>query len=151
MTAEVTRAATDFGRAATDFGRVEISHVTGDRFTVRIRDHAVTVDQPKGAGGEDTGPTPTELFVASLAGCVGYYVRRALARRGHPTDGLAVTTTYRMGTNPARVAEVRITVTLPGDYDADTLARLRAVAEHCTVHNSLRIPPSVEIELATTP
>jgi uncharacterized OsmC-like protein len=46
-------------------------HLDGDRFAISIRDHMITVDQPVADGGQDTAPTPTELFVASLASCVG--------------------------------------------------------------------------------
>jgi hypothetical protein len=51
--------------------RVDYRH--GDRFDIRIRDHMVTVDQPADVGGDDAGPTPTELFVAGLASCVAFH------------------------------------------------------------------------------
>ena len=54
---------------------------------------AVTSSGPTsrvGDGGEDTGPTPTELFIASLAGCVAFYARRYLDRHDQPTEGLTV-------------------------------------------------------------
>jgi uncharacterized OsmC-like protein len=48
---------------------------------VAVRGHALRVDEPPSAGGEDTGPMPTELFCASLASCfclaVAYAGRRA--------------------------------------------------------------------------
>jgi hypothetical protein len=70
---------------------VTVQHVDGDRFTIGIRDHLIAVDQPDIEGGEDTAPTPTELFVASLASCVAFYARRYLARHKLPTTGLRVT------------------------------------------------------------
>lgn len=42
---------------------VVVAHHGGDRFRASIRGHEVLVDQPVAAGGEDTAPTPTELFV----------------------------------------------------------------------------------------
>jgi putative redox protein len=36
-----------------------------------IRGHQIIVDQPSNAGGKDTGPTPLEYLLVSLAGCVG--------------------------------------------------------------------------------
>ena len=39
----------------------------GFRSDVRIRDHALTVDEPHGIGGSDAGPTPVELVLAALA------------------------------------------------------------------------------------
>ena len=52
----------------------QMLHVTWqseDRFDIQIRGHTITVDQPTEIGGDDVGPTPTELFVAGLASCVG--------------------------------------------------------------------------------
>ena len=61
-----------------------VAHRGGDRFRIRVRGHEIDVDQPVGDGGEDTAPTPTELFVAGLASCVAFYARRYLARHGLP-------------------------------------------------------------------
>ena len=45
---------------------MRIEHEGGDRYRVRIRGHELVVDQPTEDGGEDAGPTPTELFVAGV-------------------------------------------------------------------------------------
>ena len=50
--------------------RVTTDAIGGDAYTISVRGHVLRVDQPTDAGGGDTGPTPTELFVASLAACV---------------------------------------------------------------------------------
>jgi uncharacterized OsmC-like protein len=108
----------------------------------------VTVDQPAALGGDDGAPTPTELFVASLATCVAFYAGRYLTRHGHPRDGLGVSVAYRMAADrPARVADVRLTVRVPKDLPAARWPALQAVVSHCTVHNSLVTPPAVRIEL----
>ena len=124
-----------------------VQHVDGDRFTIGIRDHLVDVDQPVSDGGEDTAPTPTELFVASLASCVAFYARRYLARHHLPTTGLRVTTDYRMGSHPSRVSDVRIGIALDSALPRERREALLAVAAHCTVHNSLTHPPVIDIAL----
>jgi putative redox protein len=50
-------------------GELTVRHLDADRFAIDIRGHTLTVDQPKDAGGEDTAPTPTELFVAVSSHC----------------------------------------------------------------------------------
>lgn len=64
-----------------------VRHLEGDRFRVEIRGHAVEVDQPIEDGGDDKAPTPTELFAASLASCVGFYAERFLRRHDLPVEG----------------------------------------------------------------
>jgi uncharacterized OsmC-like protein len=125
---------------------VTARHTGGDRFEVSIRDHLVTVDQPAGVGG-DEGPTPVELFVASLAACVAVLARRYLARHGLPTSGLAVTAEPEAANRPSRVAAVRLAIRLPAGVPEARRRSLLAVASHCTVHNSLRTPPEVTITL----
>jgi putative redox protein len=127
--------------------QLSVEHVGNDRFTVRVRGHAVFVDQPREAGGFDTAPTPTDLFAGALASCVAFYARRYLARHHLPEDGLAVTASYAMADRPARVAEIAIAVAVPETLSAEQRRALLAVASHCTVHNTLQQPPDVSIEL----
>lgn len=126
-----------------------VGYQGGDRFAVDVRGHRVLVDQPVDAGGEDTAPTPTELFVASLVSCVAFYARRYLARHDLPTAGLAVAATYEMADRPARVGRIGIRLHLPEGVPAERRAPLLAVASHCTVHNTLEDPPAVDIDIAT--
>jgi putative redox protein len=125
-----------------------VEHVGDDRFTIRVRGHSVFVDQPRDAGGFDTAPSPTELFAGALASCVAFYARRYLARHQLAEDELVVTATYALGGRPARVNEVVIRIDVSDALSADERRTLLAVASHCTVHNTLRQPPVVTIQLA---
>ncbi len=124
---------------------MRVSHLGGDRFAVEIRGHTVTVDQPVDAGGEDSAPTPTELFVAGLASCVGFYARRYCRRHDIPADGLEVSAGFAIGGRPARVTDITVRITPPTALPPERLAAFLAVASHCTVHNTLDEPPAVEI------
>jgi putative redox protein len=130
---------------------VTVRHLDGDRFAIGVRDHMFTVDQPADVGGDDTAPTPTELFVASLASCVAFYARRYLARHALPTAGLIVTADYTLGERPARVTEIRVDIRLPDGVPEQRRDALLAVASHCTVHNSLTDPPQITVDYADAP
>lgn len=132
--------------AATPAMRVE--HLGGDRFAIDVRGHRVLVDQPAEAGGQDSAPTPTELFVASLASCVAFYARRYLRRHGLATEGLAVDADFVLGTGPARVSDIDVRITLPDDVPEERRGALLAVASHCTVHNSITQEPDIAVRLA---
>jgi uncharacterized OsmC-like protein len=127
---------------------MDVRFVAGEAYEVAVRGHRLVVDQPADAGGQDSAPTPTELFVASLATCVAFYAGRFLTRHGYGRDGLAVSVGYEMAADrPARVGEIRLTVRVPAGLPPERWAALRAVVSHCTVHNSLASPPSVTIDL----
>ena len=126
---------------------IRVEHRGGDKFALSCNHHVVNVDQPVADGGEDTGPSPTELFVASLAACVAHYARRFLRRHGLPTEGLAVTADFTFAERPARVGGITMELRVPDGVPDDRLEALLAVASHCTVHNSLVRPPEVHLEL----
>ena len=133
---------------AGEAGRMDVRFVAGEAYEVTVRGHRLVVDQPADAGGQDSAPTPTELFVASLATCVAFYAGRYLTRHGCSRDGLAVSVGYEMASDrPARVSAIRLTVRVPADLPPGRWAALRAVVSHCTVHNSLTVPPPVIIDL----
>ena len=136
-------------RAGTgDAQQVDVRFVAGESYEVTVRGHRVLVDQPADAGGQDVAPTPTELFVGSLAACVAFYAGRYLTRHGYSRDGLAVSASFDMATDrPARVSGISLAVQVPASLPAARWPALRAVVSHCTVHNSLVSPPSVAIEL----
>jgi len=133
---------------AEDGRGMDVRFVAGEAYEVAVRGHRIVVDQPAEAGGQDSAPTPTELFVASLAACVAFYAGRFLTRHGYSRDGLAVSAGYDMaGDRPARVGGIRLTVRVPAGLPPERWAALRAVVSHCTVHNSLASPPPVSIDL----
>lgn len=130
-------------------GQIEVHHLGQDRFAIQVRKHTIIIDQPTDDGGTDTAPTPTELFVASLASCVAHYAHRYLTRHGLDSDGLQVTATYEIALRPTRVGQVRVDIVPPSGLPSSRREALLAVASHCTVHNSLAQPPPVEITLMT--
>jgi putative redox protein len=118
------------------FRRLQVKHDSGARFTISVRDHEVIVDQPIAAGGADAGPTPTEMFVGSLAACAAFYGRTYLARRGLP-DSVDVDALWHVGKRPDRVAAVELLVHAPG-VPEDKAAAFHRVLDSCLVHNSIR-------------
>src|SRR5215475_12838320 len=108
---------------------ITVDYLGGEAFSVRARDHTVVVDQPYTEGGENAGPTPTELFIAGLAGCVAFYAHRFLARHGLPSYGLRVQAHYEIGADrPTRVGSVELAIEVPTDVPEDRVDALLAVA-----------------------
>ena len=124
---------------------ITVRHVDGDRFEISSRGHLIKVDQPMTEGGTDTAPTPTELFVASLASCISFYAHRYLTRHDLSSDGLCVSAAYTMASRPTRVEEIAVGIELADDLPDDRWEALLAVASHCTVHNTLNQPPVINI------
>ena len=122
---------------------ITVRHDRADRFDIAVRGHELSVDQPIEDGGHDWGPTPTELFVASLAACTAHYAHRFLQRHRLDED-VTVEADWTLARSPARVGDIELTVTtctIPTELEA----RFERTIAHCTVHNSLDSPPGVTI------
>jgi putative redox protein len=130
---------------AADHRQLKVTHEGGTRFEIGVRSHRFHVDQPAGGGGEDSAPTPTELFVASVAGCAAFYGRTYLERRGLP-DRVDIQARWTIAPRPDRVAEITLVVDAPG-LPADRTEVFERVLHTCLVHNSLTHGCDVSIEL----
>lgn len=130
---------------------IRVRHLGEDRLGISVRSHQLRADQPLEGGGEDTAPTPTELFLASLAACVAFYAERYLRRHGLSTEGLEVSCDYAWARDPARVGQIDLRVEAPG-LTADRYEAFRRVVERCPIHGTLQQPPEVRFHVvaATT-
>jgi len=122
----------------------------GVRFDVACRKHTIVTDQPVGDGGGDAGMSPVELFVGSLGSCVAYFVGRYCARHQIPCEGFTVDVEWSSAEQPHRVGAVEINFNLPVDLMPEQREKLLKVAHGCTVHQSLVVPPKVEIKLVSS-
>jgi uncharacterized OsmC-like protein len=125
---------------------IHVRHEDRDRYRIQMGRHVIVVDQPETG---DAGPTPTDLFVASLAACTAHYAGRFFARHGVEPGGSGVDCVFEMaGDRPVRVGSIEVRLQLPAAFPSELRERLRAVVGHCTVHNSIEVPPEIRIELA---
>jgi uncharacterized OsmC-like protein len=129
---------------------IRVRHDGGDRYLIEVAGHEVRVDQPLAAGGTDTGPTPTDLFVGTVAACTAHYAGRFLARHGIDPTGLEVSAAFVVGDRPARVTGIDLRLIVPG-LPEDMEERLRAVVERCTVKNSIVTPPAIALDVDREP
>ena len=125
-----------------------VTHEEDDRFTVSVREHQLAVDQPLAAGGSDQGLSPVEMFVASIAACIGHYARRYLHRHGLAEDPLAVSAHWTVAEKPARIASMRFHLSIAEEIPPDRRRAVLAMANRCTLHNTLAMAPEISIDLA---
>ena len=69
-------------------------------FETQLGSHNLKIDVPPAMGGNDRGPTPPELFVASLGSCVGAFVARYCQRSGIDTSEMTVDVSFDKVENP---------------------------------------------------
>lgn len=109
--------------------------------------HSWAADEPVAAGGTDTGPTPYELLLGSLAACTTITVSMYAQRKGWPFDGIEVSYEHdRIHVDDCADCEEhhrgyidRIVgrIVIRGDLDETQRKRLTQVAASCPVHKTL--------------
>jgi uncharacterized OsmC-like protein len=122
---------------------VTIQHLGDVKFEASARGYRVICDQPSGNGGSDTGMTPPEYLLVSLGTCAGFYAAQYLKTRSLPNQGLEVKVSAEKAAQPARLAQFRIAVTVPGLDPQHEAGILRAV-KACLIHHTLTNPPAIE-------
>lgn len=121
--------------------------VSGTQVTLSNGRHTWRADEPPAAGGDDTGPTPYELLVGSLAACT--LITLALYCRHKQIPLKAVTATYEHGRIHARdcedcpdgatgfIDQVTSRVRMAGAFDEAQRKRLEQIVGRCPVHKTL--------------
>src|SRR3982750_2288115 len=124
---------------------VEATWEGGYRCTVATRQFRIKIDEPESAGGGDTGPQPSEVFLASLAGCFTLALYHAAKKRDIELPDLTVqaTGTYQ---GPGFV---RLAVEVKSGAERHVIESLIEPAKRvCYVSNTLRNVSEVEVTLA---
>ncbi len=127
--------------------KLSVAYQGGTRYDIVSDRHRVVTDQPADEGGADMGMSPVELFVGSVASCVGYFVGQFCARHDISREGLKVEAEWMMAEGPHRVGQILLAIRLPHRVTPEQKERLLKVAQACTVHQSIAIPTNVVLDL----
>jgi putative redox protein len=113
----------------------------GYQVSVTAGPFEIRVDEPKTAGGDGTGPQPTDFLLASVASCFVLALVYTARKRGVPLSSVSVdvTGTY----DGPRYRDIAIEVSgLPGEHAEQLIASAERV---CYVTNTLRRPPTITV------
>ncbi len=116
-------------------------------FESEMGNHKLVIDVPPAMGGSDRGPTPPEVFVASLGSCVAAFVAQYCERNGVNTTDLSVDVAFDKADDPSRLVNLKVTINLPHGECKQRKAALQRVAEHCPVHETISTLGGIEIEI----
>ncbi|HKO39285.1 MAG TPA: OsmC family protein [Solirubrobacterales bacterium] len=116
--------------------RIVARRVEGYAHDVEIEGgHELRVDEPAAEGGTDTGPSPTRLLAASLAGCIAITVEMYAGRKGW--DVGAVEVDVEVGYDGPVPTKFDVGLKLPAELDSEQRRHLLVIATKCPVHKVL--------------
>ena len=126
---------------------ITIDRKADSAFTMSVRGHEVTSDMSEKDGGQDTAPSPVELLAGSLGTCIAMMVDRYCQRHGYTDGDVSVSLTLELADSPKRVGGITIDVELPKGVPEDKKEVILRMAERCPVHETLRNPPRLDIDI----
>ncbi len=106
------------------------------RSEASVGPHVVVVDEPADVGGGDSGPTPVELLLTSLASCKAITARMYVDRKGW--DVSRIEATARVAAQEGHVVtRIDVEMRIEGSLSDEQRARVLAIAEQCPVQKSI--------------
>ena len=148
--------------------KVRVQSQPGHTYAMQISDgrHELASDESVADGGEDGGPSPYELLLASLGACMAITMEMYARRKEWPLESVALELSHEKllaqdceACTPAeieaagprgRIDIIRTEITLCGDLSAEQVARLHEIAGRCPVHRTLEGSPKFVSSVSTS-
>jgi ribosomal protein S12 methylthiotransferase accessory factor len=128
---------------------MEISFPEGKKVDSHFKGFSVHTDQPQKAGGDGTAPSPTELFLASIGTCAGYFALIFCDKRKLNTDKLNIKLDFQANKKTYMIENIIVKITLPSDFPEKYKEALIKAVDLCHVKKHFTDPPKFEY-LTTT-
>ncbi len=126
---------------------VAVSFPGGAAVEAVLKGHTIRTDQPRPFG-EDSAPAPFDLFVGSIATCMGFYALRFCQERGIPTEGLSLALETVRDAGGKRIGAIRVALTLPPGFPDKYRDAIARAVDQCAVKKHMVEPPSFELSVA---
>lgn len=131
----------------------------GLKIEITAGDHQFLADEPIEVGGEDAGPNPYDLLLASLAACTVMTLHMYARRKQWPLETVEIKLdTYKIHARDcedcesdpnARVDIIERDLAFAGDLSAEQKSRLLEIADRCPVHRTLTTETKIRTTLSS--
>jgi len=117
----------------------------GRRVDAQVGGHIVRTDQPIDNGGEDSAPSPFQLFLAALGTCAGIFVQGFCAKRNLPTEGIQIIERPHFNAEGV-LTDVELELRLPHGFPEKYREPLARVMEQCSVKRAIQNQPTFQVK-----
>lgn len=130
--------------------KIDVSFPGGVAVDATVKNHVIHTDQPAPTGA-DSGPSPFDLFLASIATCMGFYALRFCQERSLPIEGLGVSLEPVRAVAGGPVTTIDVQLQLPENFPSKYADAMKRAVDHCAVKRHMMSPPEFRLELQQTP
>ena len=117
----------------------------GKKVDTQIGKHVIRTDQPVANGGEDTAPSPFNLFLAAIGTCAGIYVAGFCQKRGLPTEGIQLRQRNHLDPETGVLTRVELDIEVPPSFPEKYYDALVRVADQCAVKKAIAAQPAFAV------
>ncbi len=128
--------------------KMEISFAGGMKVYADYKGFTIQTDQNAKDGGDNTAPTPSDLFFASLGTCAALYALRFCEKRKIDTENLKISLEFQSDPKTHMVVKIVFKISLPPEFPDKYTAALIKSVNLCYVKKHLEQPPQFEFELS---
>jgi putative redox protein len=129
-------------------GTVVVQETREGKFTqsIRTEHHTLRADEPVEAGGDDSGPSPYDLLLASLGACTSMTLRTYADFKNIPLEKVTVRLKHQKiyaqdcaecETKEGKIDRIDRQIELSGPLDDAQRTKLLEIANKCPVHRTL--------------
>jgi len=126
---------------------MEIRLVGGQKVYSDFKGFTIHTDQSAKDGGDNSAPTPSDLFFASLGTCSGLYALRFCEKRKINTEKLKISLEFQSHPKTHMVEKIKFKINLSPDFPEKYTSALIKSMNLCYVKKHLEQPPEFEFEL----
>jgi len=112
-----------------------------------VGDFTIRTDQPEKSGGDNSAPSPSALFITSVATCAGYFALKFCRARKIDTTGMRLTMQYDWDKELKRYPKMSIQLELPDGFPEKYRGAIIKAMDQCAVKRSILQPPEFEMTL----
>jgi ribosomal protein S12 methylthiotransferase accessory factor len=124
---------------------VEIRFPGGQRVDAFYKGFTIRTDQPEAEGGENTAPSPFDLFLSSIGTCAGFYVLNFCRKRNIPYQDMELVLNAERNQAKDLIGKITIELKLPVDFPKQYREAVIRAANLCAVKKHLADPPEIHI------
>ncbi|MDB4777855.1 bifunctional alpha/beta hydrolase/OsmC family protein [bacterium] len=123
---------------------------------IQTNQHEFYADEPVNHGGNDKGPNPYELLLASLGACTSMTLRMYARHKGLPLESIEVILKHSRihaedcatcETQKGKIDRIEKEIIVGGDLTPEQVNRLGEIADRCPVHRTLTNEKLIETKI----
>lgn len=124
---------------------MEITFPGGVAVNTEYKGFTTKTDQPEVNGGDNSAPSPFDLFLSSLGSCAGFFALRFCQQREIDTTGMRLSLDTERNPETKRLDAVKIVIHLPENFPEKYHKSIIRATDQCAVKKAIDDPPEFSV------